>query len=193
MAKNEAVDATLQHNSKARADVIRESLDRLYQLDSEIDDIIAAEIKELRDEKSEIKTRLRDDFNMPAKLVMARYAAYRMERKAIASADDKTLDAIRELYSIAPVGSQMDLVDAIERAGGNTPAQTAAAASDTPEGAYAAGYAAGKAGKNLDTAPIGISRFRSLKTKFEEGWEAGQLENMPAGPKGNGTEARSAH
>ncbi len=191
MSREEPVDATLQHNSKARADVIRESLDRLYELDSEIDAIIEAEVKDLRTEKSEIKTRLREEFNMPAKLVTARYAAYRMERKAIASADDKTLDALRELFSVSPPGSQVNMLDALAEAGGHTPAQTAEAASDTPEGAYAAGFAAGKAGKNLDTVPAGIKRYRSLKAKFEEGWEAGQLENLPTGRR-NGAETQAS-
>jgi cysteinyl-tRNA synthetase len=106
-------NATSGHNSKSKLTVIRESMERLYRLDAEIDELIEEHIKELREQKTEIKTKLREEFNMPAKLIQARYASYRLERAAEESHDNQTLEAIREMFRALPIGGQGDFMNAL--------------------------------------------------------------------------------
>jgi len=103
-------DANVMH----RKEQIAKSLERLYQLDREIADIVAGEIKGLREDKAEIRKQLKEDFNMPGKLVNARYAAYKLERLAEDTKDEVTLDAIREMFSYVPVGGQGSLMPGLE-------------------------------------------------------------------------------
>ncbi len=156
------------HNAKARQAVIADSLERLYKLDAEIDELIEEYIKELRDEKSDIFERLREDFGMPSKLVRARYASYKIERAAEVANDGVTLDAIRELYQVLPVGGQVDLVEAM------AVAKKKEAAEDTRTPAQIAhdeGRKAAAEGKKLDACPYKPNQKR-LKAEWESGYES---------------------
>lgn len=176
-------DATKQHNIGERKQEIVNALQRLYALDCEIAAIVESDIKELRDEKSDIKTSLRERFGLTNKMIQARYYSYRIERDAAAANDGPTMDAIRELFEALPTGGQGSFLEALGDKDGTD-------ADSDEEVARALGHAAGKAGKNLDTCPYAPAK-KKLRASWESGWEQGQLDNMPAGPKGNGSDARA--
>lgn len=113
-------DATRSNNVQARGEALKESLEELYQLDCKIKAAIAAHVQDHRDAKGDIMKRLREDFNMPSALVRARYVAFRIERQAEDAQDDVTLDAIHELFELAPTGQTANMVDALDRADART-------------------------------------------------------------------------
>lgn len=113
---SEPQDATREHNVKARKDAISESMEQLYKLDAQIAAAIEKHVKPFRDDKAAIKERLRDDYQIPAKLLNARYASYKLERFAEEAQDHTTLDVIREMFDALPVGGMVDLVEAAQHA-----------------------------------------------------------------------------
>lgn len=115
---------TASHNADARKEAIRDALERTYQLDRRIEALMEEHIEPLRAEKRDIKKRMKDQYDVPTKRFNGRYAQYREERRAIENEDDTTLDAIRELYDVAPVGQQMDWIDAVG-GGGQQPSAAA--------------------------------------------------------------------
>ena len=107
-------EATRFANVSARTDILRESLTRFYQLDKEIQSVVEEHIKELREEKSDIVKRVREDLNMPAKVFRARYYSYRVEQDAIAADDQITQDALVELFTVCPVTGQASFAEALD-------------------------------------------------------------------------------
>ncbi len=172
----EPADATAQHNSKDRKRIINEAIGEIATL--------AAQRKAISEQIASIKAeKIKGHLGMKIADFNAAYRLSQLEGED----RDEFFDTLRETFEALGEGGQLDFIDAMKR-----PAPEAGAeASDTPEGAHAAGFAAGKAGKNLDTCPASIKRYRSLRAKWEEGWEAGQLENLPAGPR-NGSETRAS-
>jgi hypothetical protein len=122
MAKNIAKEAgsgsdhaTKHHNVKARAEAFKESMERMYRLDQDIAAILTESVKPLRDDKAEIKSTLREDYNVTATAFNARYHAYKFERKAKEAGDDASLDMLRELFEASPVGGQVNFMDALDK------------------------------------------------------------------------------
>jgi|SRR6185437_13148708 len=113
---SDATDATRQHNAKARKDAISESLEQMYLLDKQIAAAIEKYVKPLRDSKNDAKKRLREDYELPNDVISARYASFKIERKATDEGDDKTLDEIREAFEALPIGGMVDLVNIANRA-----------------------------------------------------------------------------
>lgn len=113
-AANES--ANREHNVAARKEQIGNAFNRLYAIDKEIDALIERHVQELRDEKSDIKKKLRKDLNLTSKVVHLRYASYKAERLAVEQEDGVTMDAIKELYEVMPVGATVDFVDAMNGA-----------------------------------------------------------------------------
>jgi hypothetical protein len=109
-------EATVGHNSGERAAAIADGLREMYALDGEIAAIVERDIKELRASKSAIKDSLRERFNLTSRMIQARYYSYKIEREAVEASDDLTLQAIRELYEVLPVGGTVDLIEAVEKA-----------------------------------------------------------------------------
>jgi hypothetical protein len=116
MARKLSTETLNEIDPKARQGALKSALERLYEIDQEIAGIIEAQVKELRDEKSEIKKNLRGSFNITSKLVQARYQSYRIERAAADAEDDTTLDTIREMFELCPVGGQVDMLSAVQKA-----------------------------------------------------------------------------
>lgn len=112
-------------NSTSRREAIETTCTKLYVLDREIERLIGEHVSELRGEKAKLKASLREDYQIPARLLQARYASYKLERAARDSGDTVTLDAIRELFDTLPVGGTVDLVDALGRGGGAEEARAA--------------------------------------------------------------------
>ncbi len=141
------------HNVANRKQRIGDALKRTWLLDQEIDDLIEEHIKDLREEKSSIKKVLREKLNISAKVFHARYASYRLEAQARAAEDHATLDTIKELFGESPIGSQVDMVKADEKAHGTKHEVHEPAAEGTPEvtdeDVLAEGTAAFAAGKDL--------------------------------------------
>lgn len=103
------------HNVENRKQILRNSLEQTYLLDKEIASATERHLKTPREAKSAIKKRIREDLNLPAKVFNARYAMYKLERQAQDLEDNTTLDAIKEMAEMAPVGAQVDMVDAMEK------------------------------------------------------------------------------
>ena len=99
-------------NVKAITDAIVDGFAEMYQLDRQIDALIERHIRPLREKKSEVKRILREGYNMPAKLVSARYTGYVIERTAEDAGDSATQDTIRMLYEALPVRGVVDLIQA---------------------------------------------------------------------------------
>lgn len=106
-------EVTKHHNVANRKQQLRDALRRTYEIDGEIQDLIAEHIQGLRDEKSDIKKRLREDLNITAKVFGARYGAYKLEADARAADDNATLDTLEELFNESPVGTQINMMDAL--------------------------------------------------------------------------------
>ncbi|HEX6959313.1 MAG TPA: Rmf/CrpP family protein [Ferrovibrio sp.] len=181
--------ANRAHNAKARGEVIKQSFERMYQIDREIHELIESSgIRDLRAEKSDIKKRLREDFNMPNAIVMARYTGYRMERAAEEASDEITMDAIRELYATVPVGRTPDFGDAAgwprHTNDGNGNAADREAESIEAKTARAAGREAGRSGHAaiVNPHPAGSE----LHSAWLSGWKEGQAELAEdMGPNGS--------
>lgn len=107
--------ATKHHNVKARAEAFKESMERMYRLDQDIAALMEEHIKPLREDKAEIKSKLREDYNVTATVFNARFNAYKCERKAREGGDDATLDTLRELFESTPVGGQTDFMNALDK------------------------------------------------------------------------------
>lgn len=96
----------------ARRDVIIKSFKEMYALRLKIAAAMEKHVAPLRADVNAIKAKLRNDYSMPAKLVSARFASYELERLAEDGDDDITLDTIREMYELLPIGGTVDLVEA---------------------------------------------------------------------------------
>lgn len=107
--------ATEGHNVKHRHDTIESCLEALYQEDKAIEAAIAEHIQAHRDEKQEVKKRLREDLNLTTQVINARYAIYKLQRKAAEQDDEMTLDTLRELFEISPIGGQVNMMDALDK------------------------------------------------------------------------------
>ncbi len=99
-----------KHNTANRNKIMTNALSETYNLDAEIKVAQDKYVKPLRDAKRDIKARLREDLNMTATVFNSRYVPYKVEALAIDAGDEATLDNLRELFEIAPVGTQMDFL-----------------------------------------------------------------------------------
>lgn len=106
-------------NTVNRTEMFKSALSQMYALEQKEKSLTKTHLSAIRKEKSEIKKSLRKDLKITAGVFDARYHAYRMEAEAIARGDTATQETLRELFSISPVGTQMDLVDALEANQGN--------------------------------------------------------------------------
>lgn len=107
---------TREHNVAARRDAITKACEELYQLDVLIARATETHVKLHREAKTDIKSRLKEDYNITANVLAARYAPYKLERMAQDGSDDKTLDVIRELFDALPIGGMLDLVNLAQAA-----------------------------------------------------------------------------
>lgn len=110
---NETV--TAQHNIGNRKKMMEDALSETFTLDDQIAKAMEKHVKPYREAKRDIKAKLREDLNITATVFNARYAAYVVEGRAIAANDEATLDTLRELFEHAPVGTQVDMMEALER------------------------------------------------------------------------------
>jgi len=171
---------TSTHNSKARGDAILEGLAETWEIDRKIEEIIAEEIADLRERKSEIKKKLREAYQITAPLFQARYQAYKLEQKAISGEDNATLDAIREMFELAPVGGQVNMLDAMDEktADGSPKTDKDGFVKDAGDEAkaYQIGYDLGLKGGTLDATRYTGRGLKRLRTSFESGWMDAQAE-----------------
>jgi hypothetical protein len=106
-------NVTASHNASLREQAIQNALERMYQLQKEEKALIEEHIEPLREEKRDIKKRMRDQYDIPTKRFNARVGLYIEERKALENDDGTALDALRELFEVAPVGTQMNWLDGL--------------------------------------------------------------------------------
>lgn len=103
-----------KHNVKNRETLIRNSMEQLYQEDLAIEAALDTHIRPHREEKGEIKARLRNDLELTTAVINARYSVYKLQRKAEQNDDANTQDLIRELFDIVPLGGTVDMIDALQ-------------------------------------------------------------------------------
>lgn len=125
-AASSSQGANKGHNVKARDEAIREAMEAHYQKDKEIERLIAEHLADLRQDKRDIKKRMAKDYEISATMFNARYAPYRIERKARDNGDDTVADALKELWQACPPGGTVDLVAAAEAASSKAAAQPSA-------------------------------------------------------------------
>ena len=111
-----AEGATGKANMANRSASIGKDLEKLYQLDCQIEAALAKHVTHLREEKGKIKAGLRADFELTTNVINARYGSFKLERKARDNGDEATLAAMREMYEIQPIGGQLDFITATEAA-----------------------------------------------------------------------------
>ena len=109
-----AETATKDHNVKHRTDTIASCMEALYQEDKAIKAALEEHVTPHREEKTAIKKRLREDLNLTTPVINARYATYKLERQAQDQDDETTLDLLKELFEITPVGTQVSMMDALD-------------------------------------------------------------------------------
>lgn len=114
----EGQGTTAGHNAQARTEAIRDALEEMYQTDKKIADLIERHVQPLRDQKRDIKKKMRETYEVSTRQFNARYGLYQMERAAQENQDDTVLGLIQELFDVAPVGRQMDWLDAADAADG---------------------------------------------------------------------------
>lgn len=113
-SEEEGLGTNAGHNAQARTEAMQKAFAELYACDEQIEAALEKYVKPYRESKSDIKTRMKDEYGVPPKLLNARYNAYKIEQDANKANDDATIDIIRELYDALPigVGAMVDLVDA---------------------------------------------------------------------------------
>lgn len=199
-------------NVQARRDAIAESCEELYQLDAEIKVLTERHLKDLRDSKSDIMKRMREDYQINSKLLRARYQSYRIERMALDAMDDATVDVIRELFEALPIGELITITGAAPRAqpaartipddartaemqredarvvaalpNGNGSAEDFSDEAHDHEAAEEAGEVAGRAGDSLASNPYTGPTQKTMRARWESGWVKGQNARGAAAHEG---------
>lgn len=95
------------YNVKGRKEAIGRGMEECYKLDKQIKEIIDKQVKPLRAAKTDIKARLKDDYQLTVKAFNVRYSAFAFERFARDNGDQVTLDLLTELYEIQPIGGAL--------------------------------------------------------------------------------------
>ena len=116
MAKDVKDSGNAAHSVSNRKDAIEEAFQECYRLDTEIEAIVEREVKPLRQEKGEVKSKLAADFELSKKAFNLHYAHWKAGQQARQRGDDAMLSTLQELHDILPIGGQLDLVDAIGKA-----------------------------------------------------------------------------
>lgn len=162
-------DATRGSNVRARKDAITEGFAEIFKLRQQIAAAIDKHVKPLRASVNEIKERLREDYELPAKALNVRYAAYEVEKLAESADDHEMQDAIRELWEALPIGGTLNLADIADIAAGVTRGNGPAGMPKSVQGARKAGQAAAAAGEAMESCPY-QKRTGALAIAWREGW-----------------------
>jgi len=102
------------HNVEHRTKQISDALGELYLADQRIQASLAKHVEPDREVKRDIKAKLREDLNLPTKLLNARYNAYRIQRQAAEAQDESSMDLLRELFEITAPGEQVSMMSALD-------------------------------------------------------------------------------
>ena len=113
-----------KHNVANRSKIMTDALGEMYALDVQAEAALEKHLKPIRDQKSDIKSRLNKDLNITATVFNARYVPYKLEAQARAASDEATLDNLRELFEVSPVGTQMDMMAGLDGAKSNGAGKT---------------------------------------------------------------------
>ena len=113
------------NNSEARLKAEAEAIEKWCELQDKEDALIKLHLDPIRKEKSELKSGLKSDYEIPIEAFNARAMQRRIERK---SENDEVVLALNELYKAIPVGHNVDMVAALERVNKKKAEKAAAAA-----------------------------------------------------------------
>lgn len=155
------------HNAKSRKDAINDALAQIFQLKSKEKAAVKAAVQPYRDKISDIKTTLREDYNLTDKVLRARLQSFVIEQEAIEAKDEVTLEALREMFKNAPVGVKIDMLTVLQAEDQNE-------IQDSLDTAKKKGTEAGANGVNFDTCPYpdGSTHARYWK----DNWQAAQVK-----------------
>ncbi len=120
-AKSAEGTTNAEHNVANRNEQLTDALSEMYAIDVQVAAALEKHVAPLRAQKTDIKSRLNKDLNITATVFNARYLPYKLEAQARAAQDDATLDNLRELFEVSPVGAQVDMMSELEEAAGNPP------------------------------------------------------------------------
>lgn len=155
------------HNAKSRKDAINDALARIYQLKKQEAAAVKAAVQPFRDKISDIKTELREDYNITNQVLQARLYSFVLEQKAKDSKDEVTLEALREMFKNAPVGVDLDMLTTLRTEEQNE-------IEDSLDTAKKRGTEAGAKGENFDTCPYPDG---SKHAKYwKDNWQAAQAK-----------------
>lgn len=153
-------------NSTSREQAMTDALERIYLLKKREREIIQDAVQGIRDSIGDIKKALREDYNVTNQVLQARLYSYTLERRAAESGDQITLDAIKEMFKVAPVGTSVRIDDVV---GASEQEIT-----DTLTEAKKKGTAAGKGGANFDSCPY--PQGSKHREYWEQNWHAAQAK-----------------
>lgn len=99
-------DATRAANVGEREKAITKAVKELYSLQCSVETAVEKYVAPYRDDMKAVRQRLRDEFQVPGKVINARLAVYRLEKGTEDSAA-----ATQEVFKAMPVGTQFTLFD----------------------------------------------------------------------------------
>jgi hypothetical protein len=108
-------NVTAKHNVKSRDAAIADAMESLYKSDKEIRAALEKHVTPHREDKTAVKKKLREDYELTTDVINARYASYKIERKAEENGDDATIDNLREMFRATPVGGSVNFIDAMQQ------------------------------------------------------------------------------
>lgn len=162
--KTEAPPPASGGNSAARKDAIRKVIKDLKALEAKRE-VITADIRELK------QTVIKGDLN----LKMADFAFAR--RLYDLDTDDRNtfFGTLRETFDALGQGDQLGFLDALETTENG---QVGEGQDPSPDRAEELGFEAGKRGDKLSDCPFKLPRQKTLRVRFETGYEAGQADKV---------------
>lgn len=101
--------------AKARADALKAAHEETYDLEKQEEALMDKHIKPLRERRSEIKSELKQNYEISAPQFNAWHGVYYFDREAEGGQDYISMQVIREQARACPVGGSLDLVDLAEK------------------------------------------------------------------------------
>lgn len=161
-----------------RADAIRKVIKDLRALEAQRE-TISGKIRELK------QTVIKGDLAMK----MADFAFARRLYDLDTDDQQTFFGTLRETFDALGQGDQLGFLDALDK----TEKQVGEGEDPTPERAEELGFQAGKRGDKLTEHPFKLPRQKTLRIRFETGWERGQAEKVHSELGGNAKTTEAAH
>lgn len=188
-APQSVAGTTAGSNASVRAGIMRTAFREMYEIENEIAAEKAKHVTPLQEQLRERKKALRNDLDAKAADLNFGYAAYKRDRQLAEMADGEdgeaakaSQDMMREVWETLAEGQTLNFLDAIERQSGDKFDGSPNPGYPNTETARAAGYDAGREGKNAFANPYAEKSDEGIA--WEEGRGRGMLANAPGQSEG---------